>query len=81
MLELGQYEIFFKNEGFWCLETSEMSSPIVFVTGNANKLKEVVQILGDSFMNQVKFLMLFGVWVVFIHEAYVLQYFIQIFYY
>lgn len=38
-----------------------MSSPIVFVTGNANKLKEVVQILGDSFMNQVKFLMVFGV--------------------
>ena len=25
-----------------------MSKPVVFVTGNANKLKEVVQILGES---------------------------------
>ena len=25
-----------------------MSKPVVFVTGNANKLKEVVEILGES---------------------------------
>lgn len=35
-----------------------MSSPIVFVTGNANKLKEVVQILGECFVNQVKMSMI-----------------------
>jgi len=30
-----------------------MSKPIVFVTGNANKLKEVLQILGESYREKV----------------------------
>ena len=30
-----------------------MSKQVVFVTGNANKLKEVVQILGESYREKV----------------------------
>ena len=32
---------------------AEMMRPIVFVTGNPNKLKEVVRILGESFPYKV----------------------------
>ena len=34
-------------------ETKNMAKPIVFVTGNAKKLEEVVQILGKSFPHKV----------------------------
>lgn len=34
-------------------ETQTMSKPIVFVTGNANKLKEVMMILGEAFEGKV----------------------------
>jgi len=33
-----------------------MSKEVVFVTGNANKLKEVVQILGESYREKVRVL-------------------------
>lgn len=34
-------------------DTQTMSKPIVFVTGNANKLKETLMILGEAFEGKV----------------------------
>lgn len=31
-----------------------MSRPVIFVTGNANKLKEVVMMLGETFEGKVR---------------------------
>jgi len=31
-----------------------MAKPVLFVTGNANKLQEVVQILGESYREKVQ---------------------------
>ena len=36
-------------------DCNNMAKPIVFVTGNANKLKEVVQILGTTFPQKVMY--------------------------